>query len=86
LTALRETLPPREPSARRSSWSAASLIAFRWRSCSNWRPGRRDVRVPALGHPAARELHVALVERRLELQQEQMLLDVEDVLGMTRQR
>jgi hypothetical protein len=28
-TALRDTLPPREPSARRSSWSAASLIAWR---------------------------------------------------------
>ena len=39
---------------------------------------RGDVRVPALGHAPARELHVALVERRLELQQEQMLLDVED--------
>ena len=35
----RRRCPPREPSARRSSWSAASLIAFRWRSCSNWRPG-----------------------------------------------
>ncbi len=40
--------------------------------------GWRDVGVPALGHAPARELHVALVERRLELQQEQMLLDVED--------
>ena len=81
LTALRETCPPREPSARRSSWSAASLIAFRWRSCSNCLPGGRDVGVPALGHPPARELHVALVERRLELQQEQLLLDVEDRRG-----
>ena len=44
-------------------------------------PGGRDVGVPALGHPAARELHVALVERRLELQQEHVLLDVEDGRG-----
>ena len=44
-------------------------------------PGGRDVGVPALGHPPARELHVALVERRLELQQEQVLLDVEDGCG-----
>ena len=44
-------------------------------------PGGRDVGVPALGHPAAGELHVALVERRLELQQEQVLLDVEDRRG-----
>ena len=41
-------------------------------------PCGRDVGVPALGHAPARELHVTLVERRLELQQEQMLLDVED--------
>src|SRR3954468_18942885 len=39
LTALRETRPPREPSASDSSWSAAWLIAFRWRSCSNCLPG-----------------------------------------------
>jgi hypothetical protein len=32
---------------------------------------RRDVRVPDLRHAAARELHVALVERRLELEKEQ---------------
>jgi hypothetical protein len=34
--------------------------------------------VPALGHPPARELHVALGEWRLQLQQEQVLLDVKD--------
>ena len=39
--------------------------------------GRRDVRVPALGQPAARELDVALVERRLDLQEEDGLLDVQ---------
>src|SRR6202030_1293774 len=44
-------------------------------------PGGRDVGVPALGHPPSRELHVALVERSLELQQEHVLLDVEDVAG-----
>src|ERR1700682_6410466 len=42
---------------------------------------RRDIRVPALGHSAARELHIALVERGLELQQEQMLLYVKDACG-----
>ena len=39
---------------------------------------RRDVGMPALGHPAARELHGALVERRLELQEKKCLFDVED--------
>jgi len=34
--------------------------------------------VPALGHPAASELHVALVKGRLELEQEQMLLYVQN--------
>ena len=42
-------------------------------------PGRGDVGVPALRHPAARELDRALVERRLELQEEDGLLDVEDL-------
>src|ERR1019366_2649815 len=42
---------------------------------------RSHVGVPALGHTPARELHVALRERRLELQQEQMLLDIEDSGG-----
>ena len=41
--------------------------------------GRRDVGMPALGHAPARELHVALVERRLELQEQDGLLDVEDL-------
>jgi len=41
-------------------------------------PGRRDVRVPTLGHPPARELHCALIERRLELQEEHRLLYIED--------
>ncbi len=39
---------------------------------------RRHVRVPALGHLAPCQLHVALVERRLQLQQEEVLLDIED--------
>src|SRR4051794_5394806 len=39
LTALRDTRPLREPSASDSSWSAASLMAFRWRSCSICLPG-----------------------------------------------
>jgi hypothetical protein len=39
-------------------------------------PGGSDVGVPALGHAPARELHVALVEGRLELEQEHVLLDV----------
>ena len=38
---------------------------------------RRDVRVPALGEPAAGELDVALVERRLDLQEEHGLFDVQ---------
>jgi ATP-binding cassette ChvD family protein len=33
--------------------------------------------MPALGHPPARELHVALVKRRLDLQEEHLLPDVE---------
>ena len=41
-------------------------------------PGRRDVRMPALCHPSARELDGALIERRLDLQQEHRLLNVED--------
>src|SRR5204863_9793414 len=39
--------------------------------------GRRDVRVPDLRHAAARELDVPLVEGRLELQEEERLLDVQ---------
>ena len=39
---------------------------------------RRDVRVPDLRLAAARQLHVALAEGRLELQQKQRLLDVEN--------
>src|SRR4029077_5941306 len=41
----------------------------------------RDVRMPALGHPAPGKLHVALFERRLELQQEHVLLYVQDRYG-----
>jgi hypothetical protein len=41
--------------------------------------GRREVRVPHLRLPPARELDVALLERGLELQQEQRLFDVEDL-------
>src|SRR6185312_10588962 len=44
-------------------------------------PGRRDVGVPALGHAPTSELYVALVERRLELQQEQVLVYIEDGRG-----
>ena len=40
--------------------------------------GRGDVGVPLLGEAPARELDVALVERRLDLQQEDRLLDVDD--------
>ena len=40
--------------------------------------GRCDVGMPALGHPPAGELDLARVERRLELQEEQGLLDIED--------
>ena len=40
---------------------------------------RRDVGVPDLRHPAARQLDLALVERRLDLQQQQRLFDVEHV-------
>ena len=40
--------------------------------------GRSDVGVPALGHPAARELDFTGVERRLELQQEHRLFNIED--------
>ena len=32
--------------------------------------GRSDVRMPLLGHPAPGQLHVPLIERRLELQEE----------------
>jgi hypothetical protein len=39
-------------------------------------PGRRDVGMPLLGEAAARELDVALVERRVDLQEEDGLLDV----------
>src|SRR5262249_53115980 len=39
---------------------------------------RGDVGMPCLGHPAPRQLHGALIERGLELQQEQRLLYVED--------
>ena len=39
--------------------------------------GRRDVRVPDLGELAARELDVALVERRIDLQEEHGLFDVQ---------
>ena len=40
-------------------------------------PGRRDVRVPALGHPAPGELNRSLVKRRLELEQKKRLFDIE---------
>src|ERR1700728_4377837 len=39
---------------------------------------RCDVRMPALGHLPARQLHVALVKRRLDLQEEHLLLYVKD--------
>ena len=42
-------------------------------------PGRRDVGVPALRHPAARELDGALVERRLQLEEQHGLLDVQEL-------
>ncbi len=40
-------------------------------------PGRRDVWMPHLGEPAPRELDVALVERRLDLKEQDRLLDVQ---------
>jgi hypothetical protein len=40
--------------------------------------GGRDVRVPDLGHPPPGELHLTLVERRLQLQQEQSLFKIKD--------
>ena len=39
--------------------------------------GRRDVGMPPLGLPAPRELDVALVERRVDLQEEHGLFDVQ---------
>ena len=44
-------------------------------------PLRSEIGMPPLGHPAPRELHVALVKGRLELQQKQVLLDVQDRYG-----
>ena len=41
-------------------------------------PGRGDVRVPALGHAPARELDITHTERRLQLEQEHRLLEIED--------
>ena len=40
--------------------------------------GRRQVGMPALGQPAPGQLHRALVEWGVDLQQEKRLLDVED--------
>ena len=40
--------------------------------------GRSDVRVPALGHPPTRELYGALVEGRLEREQQQRLFQIEE--------
>ena len=42
---------------------------------------RRDIRVPTLGHPAAGELDIALVKRRDELKEEEVLLDVQNGYG-----
>ena len=39
---------------------------------------RGNVGVPALGRPPAGQLHIALVKRRLDLQSEHLLLNVED--------
>src|SRR6185437_1220901 len=41
-------------------------------------PGRSDVRVPALGHPPPRQLDGALIEGRLQLEQEQRVFNVQD--------
>ena len=43
---------------------------------------RRKVGMPALGHPPARELDVPLVERGIELEQQQVALDVKDTVGI----
>jgi hypothetical protein len=40
--------------------------------------GRRDVGMPALGHPATCELHRALIKRWFQLEEEKRLFDVED--------
>ena len=78
LTALRETLPPREASARLLELVGRLVDRLQVALVLVLAAGRRDVRVPALGHPPARELHRPLVEGRLELQQQDRLLDVED--------
>src|SRR5271170_743296 len=41
----------------------------------------RHVGMPALGHPAARQLHITLLERRLQLEEQQVLLDVKNGRG-----
>jgi hypothetical protein len=40
---------------------------------------RRDVGVPALGHPAPRQLHGPRIERGLELQQQQRLFYIQNL-------
>ncbi len=40
--------------------------------------GRGDVWMPALGHPPAGQLHRSLVERWLELEQEQSGFNIQD--------
>ena len=37
---------------------------------------RREVGIAALGHPAPRELNVPLVERSLDLEQQEVALDI----------
>jgi hypothetical protein len=39
---------------------------------------RGDIRVPALGHPAAGKLHATLIKRRIQLEEEHRLFDIED--------
>ena len=41
-------------------------------------PGRGDVRMPALGHPPACQLDGTLIERRLQLEEQQRGFDVQD--------
>ena len=77
LTALRETVPPREPSASELELVGRLVDRLQVALVLELLAGRRDVGVPHLRHAPARELDLALVERRLELQEEQRLLDVQ---------
>jgi acetyl esterase len=40
--------------------------------------GRGDIRMPALCHPAARELNITRIERRFEFEEQERLLEIQD--------